>query len=145
MAIIHCNHDLKCILSGKAAKAAMMYITDYITKMDTKTYQLLSLLSRAVVKASLHDKNLNAVDGAKLLLHKCLTQFSQQQQIHVQQAARYLRGHGDSIKSHDLSVMQSGLLIVYVKVNYGDASDKTQLFASSEDLDSLHDCEPVSI
>ncbi|KAG2137452.1 uncharacterized protein EDB93DRAFT_1091255, partial [Suillus bovinus] len=28
------NHDLKCILSGKAAKAAMFYILDYITKMD---------------------------------------------------------------------------------------------------------------
>ena len=43
----HHNHDLKCILSGKAAKAAMCYITDYITKMDMKTYQMLSLLSRA--------------------------------------------------------------------------------------------------
>ncbi|KAG2346972.1 hypothetical protein BDR05DRAFT_847068, partial [Suillus weaverae] len=38
------NHDLKCILSGKAAKAAMFYISDYITKMDTKTYEMLSLL-----------------------------------------------------------------------------------------------------
>ncbi|KIM58074.1 hypothetical protein SCLCIDRAFT_43455, partial [Scleroderma citrinum Foug A] len=42
------NHDLKCILSGKAAKAAMFYISDYITKMDTKTYEMLSLLSHAV-------------------------------------------------------------------------------------------------
>ncbi|KIJ25885.1 hypothetical protein M422DRAFT_142274, partial [Sphaerobolus stellatus SS14] len=42
------NHDLRCILSGKAAKAAMFYITDYITKMDLKTYQLLSLMSHAV-------------------------------------------------------------------------------------------------
>ena len=40
------NHDLKCILSGKAAKAAMFYITDYITKMDIKTYEMLSLMSR---------------------------------------------------------------------------------------------------
>ncbi|KLO07135.1 hypothetical protein SCHPADRAFT_804118, partial [Schizopora paradoxa] len=38
------NHDLKCILSGQAAKSAMMYITDYITKMDMKTYEVLSLL-----------------------------------------------------------------------------------------------------
>jgi hypothetical protein len=28
------NHDIKCILSGKSAKAAIFYITDYITKMD---------------------------------------------------------------------------------------------------------------
>ncbi|KAJ7054737.1 hypothetical protein C8F01DRAFT_960494, partial [Mycena amicta] len=38
------NHDLKCILSGKAAKAAMFYITNYITKFDQRTYQILSLL-----------------------------------------------------------------------------------------------------
>ncbi|KLO03893.1 hypothetical protein SCHPADRAFT_841243, partial [Schizopora paradoxa] len=38
------NHDLKCILSGQAAKSAIMYITDYITKMDMKTYEVLSLL-----------------------------------------------------------------------------------------------------
>ena len=45
------NHDLKCILSGQAAKSAMMYITDYITKMDMKTYEVLSLLSEAVLQA----------------------------------------------------------------------------------------------
>ncbi|KAG1733183.1 uncharacterized protein EDB91DRAFT_1057560, partial [Suillus paluster] len=38
------NHDIKCILSGKGAKPAMFYISDYITKMDVKTYEVLSLL-----------------------------------------------------------------------------------------------------
>ncbi|KAH7909515.1 hypothetical protein BJ138DRAFT_984358, partial [Hygrophoropsis aurantiaca] len=38
------NHDLKCILSGKAAKAAMCYISDYITKMTVNTHEQLSLL-----------------------------------------------------------------------------------------------------
>ncbi|KIO18349.1 hypothetical protein M407DRAFT_84034, partial [Tulasnella calospora MUT 4182] len=42
------NHDIKCILSGKSAKAAMFYITDYITKMDVKTHEMLTLMSRAV-------------------------------------------------------------------------------------------------
>ncbi|KAG2128940.1 uncharacterized protein EDB93DRAFT_1095742 [Suillus bovinus] len=39
------NHDMKCILSGRGAKAAMFYISDYITKIDVKTYKMLSLLS----------------------------------------------------------------------------------------------------
>ncbi|TEB31910.1 hypothetical protein FA13DRAFT_1590768, partial [Coprinellus micaceus] len=38
------NHDLKCILSGKSAKAAMFYITDYVTRMDAKTYEMLTLM-----------------------------------------------------------------------------------------------------
>ncbi|KAK0505511.1 hypothetical protein EDD18DRAFT_1040143, partial [Armillaria luteobubalina] len=38
------NHDMKCILSGKSCKAAMYYVTDYITKMSLKTYKILSLM-----------------------------------------------------------------------------------------------------
>ncbi|KIK38547.1 hypothetical protein CY34DRAFT_38545, partial [Suillus luteus UH-Slu-Lm8-n1] len=44
----HHNHDIKCVLSGKSVKATMFYISDYITKMDMKTYEVLSLLSHAV-------------------------------------------------------------------------------------------------
>ncbi|KAG1759231.1 hypothetical protein EDD22DRAFT_765171, partial [Suillus occidentalis] len=38
------NHDIKCILLGKGVKAAMFYISDYIIKMNLKTYKVLSLL-----------------------------------------------------------------------------------------------------
>src|SRR5882762_4969193 len=67
--LVYCrhNHDIKCILSGKAAKAAMFYITDYITKMDVKTYEMLSLLSRAVSSMPVTDTP--AKDRAKTLLH----------------------------------------------------------------------------
>ncbi|KAF9513193.1 hypothetical protein BS47DRAFT_1283107, partial [Hydnum rufescens UP504] len=40
----HHNHDLKCILSGRSAKAAMFYISDYITKNDEKMHQVLTML-----------------------------------------------------------------------------------------------------
>jgi hypothetical protein len=109
------NHDIKCILSGKATKAAMFYITDYITKSDLKTHEMLSLLSRAV--ANLGDSSEyheSALTRSKRLLHKCLSQFTRQQQIHVQQAARYLRGLNNSIPSHETVPMLSALLIAYV-------------------------------
>ena len=130
--LVYCrhNHDIKCILSGKAAKAAMFYITDYITKMDVKTYEMLSLLSRAVSSMpSASDSP--AKDRARTLLHKCLAQFSRQQQIHAQQAARYLRGHGDSISSHKTVPMMSGLVLDFLRsqlstvVDYDDDSGHT--------------------
>ncbi|KAG2150885.1 hypothetical protein DEU56DRAFT_707660, partial [Suillus clintonianus] len=93
------NHDLKCILSGRAAKAAMFYITDYITKSDLKTHEMLSLLSCVVVQMSSRPQQ-SEVEGAKQLLHRCLSQYVKQQQIHVQQAAHYLRGFSDNIPSH---------------------------------------------
>ena len=38
--------------------------------------------------------------GAKTLLQKCLSQLTKQQQIHAQQAAWYIQGHGDNFSSH---------------------------------------------
>lgn len=108
------NHDIKCILSGKAAKAAMFYITDYITKMDIKTYEMLSLMSKAVAQVSASDYSGLSDKSPKTLIHKCLAQFSRQQQIHGQQAARYIRDKGDSIQSHKTIPMLSSLLMSYV-------------------------------
>ena len=131
------NHDIKCILSGKAAKAAMFYITDYITKMDTKTYEMLSLLSCAVSQMPDVSKPCTAIDKSKILLHKCLSQFSRQQQIHGQQAARYLRGKGDSMPSHGTCPMMSGLMMAYVRQQY--------LQNTSDEEDDDADIEQPSI
>lgn len=109
------NHDLKCILSGKSAKAAMFYISDYITKMDTKTYEMLSLLSRAVARVPMNQPFDSPAATARTVLHKCLSQFTRQQQIHAQQAARYVCGLGDGIPSHNTVPMLSSLLLSYVK------------------------------
>lgn len=109
------NHDIKCILSGKAAKAAMFYITDYITKMDVKTYEMLSLLSRTVVGVSSAKDNNSIKDQARHLLHKCLSQFTRQQQIHAQQAVRYIRNLGDSIASHTTAPILSSLAMIYAR------------------------------
>ena len=77
----------------------MFYITDYTTKVDLKTHEMLSLMSQAVASASntsIHSE----VEQAKMSLYKCFSQFSHQQQIHTQKAARYLRGLNDTMMSH---------------------------------------------
>ncbi len=111
------NHDIKCILSGQAAKSAMIYITDYITKMDMRTYEMLTLLSKAIVSNNAAAER-GADVSAKTLLHKCITQFTKCQQIHGQQAAWFLRLHKDTISSHSTVPMLSGLLMSYVKDEY---------------------------
>jgi hypothetical protein len=52
------------------------------------------------------------------MLHKCLSQFTRQQQIHAQQAVRYLRGYGDGISSHKTVPMLETLLLSFVRQNY---------------------------
>ena len=125
------NHDIKCILSGKGAKAAMFYITDYITKMDMKTYQSLTLLSKAVAKVStFSDKS--PIDSAKTLLHKCVSQFTRQQQIHAQQAVRYLRGYTDTITSHETVAILSSNLMAFIRKNYPNHKDDNDDYEEEE-------------
>jgi len=102
-------------LSGKAAKAAMFYITDYITKSDVKTHEMLSLMSKAIAKTS-KDTNNSNIHNAKMLLHKCLSQFSCQRQIHGQQAVHYLRGKDNTMMSHLTVPMLSSILMNHVHV-----------------------------
>jgi len=111
------NHDIKCILSGKSAKAAMFYITDYITKNDEKLHQVLSMFSTAVAShdgtGQRSESNLNA----RQVLHRCLAAVLREQKIHGQQAARYLRGFGDGIPSHKTVPMLSRQVTLYMKHN----------------------------
>ena len=61
------------------------------TKVDLKTHEILSLMSQAVASAPTTSVS-SEVEQPKMLLHKCVSQFSHQQKIHAQQAARNLRG-----------------------------------------------------
>jgi len=90
--------------------------------MDVKTYEMLSLMSRAVANMP-SDSESPPRQHARLLLHKCLAQFSCQQQIHAQQAARYLCGKGDSMLSHDSTPMMSGLLLDFLQTRYQIKAD----------------------
>jgi hypothetical protein len=113
------NHDIKCILSGKSAKAAMFYISDYITKNDEKLWQLMSMFSRSIsantsTNSNL-DKGLGKIDKARKLLHQCLAAVIREQKIHGQQAAHYLRGGGDGISTHTTVPMYSYAVTSYVR------------------------------
>ena len=109
------NHDIKCILSGKSAKAAMFYITDYITKNDEKLHQILSMFSTAVASHDNTGQRSASNLSAREMLHRCLAAILREQKIHGQQAARYLRGFRDGIPSHKTVPMLSHQIALYVK------------------------------
>ncbi|SJL17395.1 uncharacterized protein ARMOST_20945 [Armillaria ostoyae] len=112
------NHDLCCILSSKSCKAAMFYITDYIMKMTVKTYKMLSLMSMAVMKAHVTMPEGDPHMSVRNMIHKCLTQYGKQQQVHAQQAAGVLRGQQEMFSSHKTVPMLSGAMMQYVKAHW---------------------------
>jgi len=77
-----------------------------------------------------------------------LAQFTHQQQVHAQQAARYIRGFKDGISSHDTKPMMSALLINNIKqlysLNHTD-SQVTDIDDDGDQTDSDNDTEHISL
>ena len=99
-----------------------------------KTYQMLSLLSHAVASVS-QESELPIRKKGRNLLHKCLAQFTRQQQIHAQQAARYLHGNNDSISSHETIPMMLGLLLDFICTEYGTITTASDANEEEENND----------
>ena len=111
------NHDLRWILSGKSAKAAMIYITDYITKADEQIHHTLSTFSAAVGKAADHTTN-DPKDRTRAYLHSCLAAQIRYRKIHAQQCVRYCRGKTDVMCSHTMVPLLSAVLLSYMRQTY---------------------------
>ena len=66
------NTDLSNILSGEGVQGALSYISDYITKMNLKDFEVLGLIATALTKIKATESINDPVAKAKTLLHKCL-------------------------------------------------------------------------
>jgi len=102
---IRCNMDIKFIGSGRAAKAVLFYIMDYITKMQLKThvtYVALNLTIHKLGEPSRVEDDCRT--QAKQLLQKCAYSMLSHQELSGQQVALYLMGYGDHFTSHQYSL-----------------------------------------
>jgi hypothetical protein len=111
------NHDIKCILSGKSAKAGLMYITNYVTKDDLKTHHVISLMSSTIAHMK-EDETASECDRAKRRLQRWVLLVGSDTEIHAQQAVLYIRGVNDSFYSHETIPMLSLHLLSVVKSLY---------------------------
>ncbi|KAK4702713.1 hypothetical protein P7C70_g3507, partial [Phenoliferia sp. Uapishka_3] len=127
------NHDLKFILSGKAAKAAAIYISNYMAKGELKMGTAVSLINRAVLCMPKGELG-SLEDVAHKLMNKILAKFASQQSIHAQQAARYLQGYTDSIQSHPLSPLLAGAMQGFLTQQFGQLTEPTSTETSETSL-----------
>jgi Helitron helicase-like domain at N-terminus/AAA domain len=121
--LVYCrhNHDIKNILSGKSAKAAMFYITNYITKDELHSHNMLSMMSQTIAHMK-EDDNASPVDRAKARLQRWLSQLARWQEVHAQLAVLYIRGTGDTFSSHETVPMLSSVLLAKVKNLFPEAT-----------------------
>ena len=146
------NHDLRCILSGKSAKAAMIYITDYITKDDEQMHHTLSMFAAAVAKVA-DCMAPDPQDQTRAYLQSCLAAQIRYRKIHAQQCVRYCRGKSDGMCSHATVPLLSSALLSYMRQQYPQISNHTSLSkpsvtdntndSDSDDDDSFDNEQPV--
>ncbi|KAK1223657.1 hypothetical protein PQX77_013479 [Marasmius sp. AFHP31] len=135
------NQDLKCILTGSGALSGMFYISDYITKMEEKRHEVLSLLGDVVTDLSKFPSKteMSPLEQAKRTLLRCVSKLHRRKEIHAQQAARYLRGHDNAMRSHATVTMLSSVLLAKCRVMYleGNSSARSAQFGSDDENDGI--------
>ncbi|KAJ7710214.1 hypothetical protein B0H16DRAFT_1344231, partial [Mycena metata] len=98
---LRCDMDIKFVSSGKLAKAAMFYITDYITKTQLQSHVAYAALELAAMKLSDFNPDQDEFSlRARRLLQKCAYAMIAQQELSGQQVVSYLMGYEDHFTSH---------------------------------------------
>ena len=98
---IQCNMDIKFIGSGGLAKAALYYITDYISKAQLKAHVAYATLETAMRKMendAVSDNDMAV--KVKKLLTKCANALIGLQELSAPQVASYVLGLEDHFTSH---------------------------------------------
>lgn len=100
MTSIRSNHDIKFIPSGKDGKSCVFYMTDYATKSQLSTHQMLPLIaaSKKVVQSCNAQDDL--VKRSKSLITKCLNRITTETEISGSHVSHFLLGHSDKKTSH---------------------------------------------
>ena len=99
--LLRCNTDVTSLLSGPAIKAAMSYISDYITKPSLKTYVVLDTI------VSIFERNSEIINGpmdhretACHLLTQIVNSLTSKMEIGAPMATMYFLENPDHYTDH---------------------------------------------
>ncbi|KIK62224.1 hypothetical protein GYMLUDRAFT_58412 [Collybiopsis luxurians FD-317 M1] len=99
--LVRSNTDVMCLLSGTAIKAAVCYVTDYMTKTSLKTHMVFDSIR------TIFDKNTEIVNGSKSdkektrsLLTKMVNLLSTKLELGSPMISLYLLQNPDHYTSH---------------------------------------------
>lgn len=95
--LLRCNTDTTSLLSGTAIKAAIAYVTDYISKSSLKTHVIFETLKLTYEKSSdiLQDNNTSRAQQGKKLITKLANSLIGKLEIGAPMAAMYILDHPD--------------------------------------------------
>ncbi|KAJ7764348.1 hypothetical protein B0H16DRAFT_1310771, partial [Mycena metata] len=96
-----CNTDVTSLMSGTAVKAVIAYVSDYISKVSLKSYQLFASVFQAFDSGDGYTNQENMFnDQSKHLMRRMVNSLSTKMEIGSPMASMYLLGDPDHYSSH---------------------------------------------
>ncbi|KAJ6520773.1 hypothetical protein DFH09DRAFT_1048253, partial [Mycena vulgaris] len=99
--VSRCNSDVTSLLSGTAIKAVVSYVSDYVSKLSLKSFQMFASVydvfqkKSEMIGGSLRDK-----EQARHMVRKMVNSMSAKMEIGSPMASMYLLGNPDHYASH---------------------------------------------
>ena len=99
--LLRCNTDVTSLRSGTAAKAAIHYLTNYVTKASLKTSVVFDIIRKqCLLNPVILSDDPNRREKARSLMTKIVNNLSAKMEIGVPLACLYLLGYPDHYVSH---------------------------------------------
>ncbi|XP_066924965.1 uncharacterized protein [Clytia hemisphaerica] len=133
MTCIRSNHDIKFIPTGKDGKACVFYMTDYATKSQLSTHQMLPLIAASQKKMDAANVPGDSVSRSKMLITKCLNRITTEVEISGSHVCHFLLGNSDKKTSHSFTRLNlhSSLAWVHEEMKRYDCLD--EIYEDTED------------
>ena len=100
MTCVRSNHDIKFIPSGKDGKNVAFYVTDYATKSELSTHQMVPLIAASKKQVDASNTYDNMTVRSKALITKCLNRITTETEISGSHVSHFLLGNLDKKTSH---------------------------------------------
>ena len=125
MTCLRSNHDIKFIPSGKDGKNIAFYVTNYSTKDQMSTNNMVPFI--AISKKLLdEDPSIAASDQnsrAKAMITKCLNKITTETEISGSHVSHFLLGHKDNKTSHNFTSLNLHSALIWLANAIKDYDD----------------------
>ncbi|EAU82018.2 ATP-dependent DNA helicase PIF1 [Coprinopsis cinerea okayama7 len=101
MDTLRCNHDLKLLLAIAAIAKIVWYITNYATKKQQRSTNMMAVLADRLAFHNEQEKHrLDAANRNKRLLERCSNALTRDREFSAPEVVSYIMGWGDRYESH---------------------------------------------
>jgi hypothetical protein len=133
--------DVKFIGSGRDARSVSYYITDYITKDELTTNNIIASLAKSKIVSNNNsniEQQADATEASRRMAIKCLNRINCQTELSGPMAVALLLGFGDHYKSEQFSRLYAGPFLSDMSENVTESDNQVESEAYDLVVDGIN-------